>query len=182
MKRTLNLLSVVAVLAMTGAALAGGEGGSCSGGPANEVVKTAYSGEVASTALAAVRIRYCCLKSAEIGAPCCGKSAGEVKAQYDLMRAADRTLASMHPCCVAALKTGVGCCGKDAASLQSSFAAQFGDARAQLTALDALRPCCAAAVEAHKGCCGKDATTLSADFARQVVEARTRLLNLAEGC
>ena len=182
MKRIVNLLSVTAILALTGAALAGGEGGGCGGGPANEVVKTAYGSEVPSVTLAMTRMHYCCLKSAEIGAGCCGHNADEIKAQHDLLRAADRTLASLHDCCAAAIKAGAGCCGQDAASLQSTFAVQLVDARAQLTTLDGMRPCCARAVDSHQGCCGKDAAALSADFALKVAEVKSRRLSLADGC
>jgi hypothetical protein len=186
MRHPANFVSVVTVLALTSVALGGTvtaeAGDTCGGAAVIQVPKTPYGHSVASDALSATRMRYCCVKSGEIGAGCCGQSAATVKAKYDEMRAANLALAAMHECCAAAVKAGQGCCGQDAASTEANFTAYFVDAGAQVTALDAMRPCCAAAVQAHQGCCGKDAADLSADFSQKVADARALQVIGADGC
>lgn len=128
------------------------------------------------------RMKYCCLKSAEMGLRCCGLEAFQVRAQYDRMRAADQALASLPTCCAAAVLALEPCCGHDATAVQSDFAARFNDALPQVMAHDHLPACCAAAVDAHHGCCGKDAAALAATFAQEVAAAKERLKKMDEGC
>ena len=137
----------------------------------------------------------CCIKAAQAGEGCCGKSADEVKVAFAAHKAncaatcsaadqakctaTEAAMADMHKCCATALKAGKGCCGKDADALKASFDEKVVYQTAATAAKADMDKCCAASLEAGKGCCGKDADALKASY-EEKVKAQEKKMASAE--
>lgn len=156
-------------------------------------------GEKAHAEKADAKMGECCVKAAQAGKGCCGKSAEEVKVAYASCKAtcaatcsatekakcastcsaADKTACSaseaamseMHKCCAKAVKAGKGCCGKDANALKASYDEKVTFHVAAATAMADMDKCCAKALDEGKGCCGKSAEALEASYDEKVKKA-----------
>jgi hypothetical protein len=188
MKRFMTLLSIMALVALMGAAQAGDDGKCATKAAAGTTcdkgaAKVQAAGATCDKGAAAQTAGKTCGSSAAVqtagAAGTCGDAA---KASACEARATKMAFAAMHECCAAAAQADKGCCGQDAAAVKASFATHLVEAKAQVATLDSMHPCCAEAVQANKGCCGKDAAALHASYEHKVEEAKAQQVSSAGGC